>query len=102
MKEFVGLFANHSITHNEDNTVSACAELIVLTSEPVYYIGDTMFHRERPSKAGTLRFAATRSGIKAMIEGLQKVEADLIDLEERVFIDPKRTYVTDDDEAVGC
>jgi len=100
VKEFVGMNANRRFDVLDDGAINAQAEVILLVSEHVYYMGDVMFHRERPSQVEALRFHTDASGIEAMIAGLQKLHAELRDLEERVTVEPKLTM--DDEEAIGC
>lgn len=100
MKQFVGMNANLRFDVHEDGLVEGQAEVIVMVSESVYYLGDTRLHRERPSQVEALRFHVNTSGVKGMIEGLQKLQAELQDLEERVVVEPKR--IIDDEENNGC
>lgn len=113
MKEFAALSAEAVFSVDQKGALRGTSTVVLMTSEEVCYRGDKMLHRERPSKLNQFLFVASRSGLRALIEGLQAAEAELKDLEERVTIEPKRTveasgYVSGnqgwdgDEEAVGC
>jgi hypothetical protein len=86
MKEFSGLLANRCLGDAGGDTLIAYADIGILTSESAHYLSDKAIRSER---SNTIYFSTSREGLKAMIGALQKLEADLQDLEGGVIIEPK-------------
>jgi hypothetical protein len=87
MKEFAGVVANRSLGQAEGGMLFAYSDISIITSE----IG----HYERSNKVEEIHFRTTREGLKEMIGLLQRLEADLQNLEKRVTIEPKPNVEAD-------
>lgn len=79
MKEFTGTARNYSFIPKGEKGFQPACELIIVVSEPVYYLTVDDMLRER--KTTTYRIGMTRVGAMSLVKTLTEITRELEDME---------------------